>query len=88
MEEYHCYLCNKVFGEKRSLIQHLYSHLTRGDDAPKEKDQVVPETNIDDEMDNVTASNFVDGDTKGSNASKGCIDSASLKQKRKRRCKS
>jgi len=69
----------KFFFERRGLSHHLYSHPTRGDIAPKENDQVIPDMNTDDVMDNETARNFLDGDSKGSNNSKGSIDSVTVK---------
>jgi len=60
----------------------LYFHLTRGDIEPKENDQVIPDTNVEDEMDNEAVGNFLDVDSDGS------LDSSSVKRKRKRCCKS
>ncbi len=88
MEEYICYFCDQVFDEKRGLSHHLYSHLTRGDIAPKENDQVIPDTNIDNIRDNEAVGKFLDVDNNFGNGSKGSMDSSSVKRKRKRRCKS
>jgi len=82
MEEYICYFCDQVFDEKRGLSCHLYSHLTRGDIAPKENDQVIPDTNIDDVRDNEAGGKFLDVDSSFGNGSKGSMDSSSVKRGR------